>query len=339
MIWGGQQPALLEQLEAEHDNCRAALTWTRDTGRFELSLRLAIALSAFWEARGYVQEADKWLSDLAAANRWPSRTAQAKALRWIAIFAWLGRDLARAKASAAQSIAIFRELGDARWLARTTVILGNIANAEGKNSEAQSLYEETASAARKAEDLSCVALAVSNLGYLLLQDRNPVAARPLIEESLALFETLGEKEGVVIALGNLGFAATDEGAADEAKMLFHRALRISLELGFKLGIVGGLEGMAKLAATQGKADRAAKLLGAAMDLLESTGISLDPLEHAEQDRTSSTARAALGEDLFDSMIRSGRQLGIDEAVTYALDEERAGALTVPAQRRANQSDG
>jgi len=49
--------------------------------------------------------------------------------------------------------------------------------------------------------------------------------------------------------------------------------------------------------------------------------------------------AALGEDLFDSMIRNWRQLGINEAVTYALHEDRAGALTAPAQRRANPSDG
>ncbi len=339
LIWGGQEPALLERLEAEHDNCRAALAWTRDTGRVELSLRLAIALSAFWEARGYVQEADKWLSELAGANRWPSRIAQAKALRWIAVFAWLRRDLPRAKASAVQSIAIFRELGDARWLARTILILGNIANAEGRKSEARSLYEETAITARKAEDLSCLALAVGNLGDLLLQDRNPEAARPLIEESLALFETLGEKEGVAFALVNLGSAASAEGAADEAKTLFHRALRISLELGFKAGIVNGLEGLAKLAATQGKAERAAQLLGAAMGLLESTGLSLDSLERAEHDRTSATARASLGEDLFDSMIRSGKQMGIDEAVTYALEEERATALTVPAHRCASPSDG
>ena len=320
-VWGGQQPALLEQLEADHDNCRAALAWTRDTGRIELSLRLAIALSGFWETRGYVHEGDKWLSELAAANRWPSRTAQAKALRWIATFAWLRRDLTRARASAEQSVAIFREIGDNTWVARSLVILGNIASAEGKNAEARSLYDDTARTARRAEDVSCLALALCNLGYLLLQDQKAEAARPLLEESLSLFETLGEKEGVVVALGNLGFAACEEGSANEAKTLFSRALRISLELQFQVGIVGGLEGMAKLAATEGKAGRAAQLLGATMGLMESTGISLDPLEETEHRRTSSTARASLGDDVFDSMIKSGQQMGLEEAVAYSLDEE------------------
>src|SRR5215217_3309172 len=55
-------PALLDVIEREHDNLRAALTWSRDTGNHDTFLRLAGALAMFWYYRGYLGEGQRWLS-------------------------------------------------------------------------------------------------------------------------------------------------------------------------------------------------------------------------------------------------------------------------------------
>ena len=49
-------------IEREHDNLRAALAWSRDTGDHDTLLRLAGALAFFWYYRGYLNEGQRWLS-------------------------------------------------------------------------------------------------------------------------------------------------------------------------------------------------------------------------------------------------------------------------------------
>ena len=64
---GTGDPALLDVLDREHDNLRAALAWSRDTGDHDTLLRLAGALAFFWYYRGHLNEGRRWL-DQALAN-------------------------------------------------------------------------------------------------------------------------------------------------------------------------------------------------------------------------------------------------------------------------------
>ena len=55
------QQLWLNWLESEHDNLRTALSWALQSRQFETGLRLASALTLFWEIRGYVREGVNWL--------------------------------------------------------------------------------------------------------------------------------------------------------------------------------------------------------------------------------------------------------------------------------------
>ena len=64
------QQLWLNWLESEHDNLRAALTWTLadppDSRHIEAGLRMASALVRFWEIRGFIQEGLIWFERLLA---------------------------------------------------------------------------------------------------------------------------------------------------------------------------------------------------------------------------------------------------------------------------------
>ena len=56
-------------IEREHDNLRAALGWSRDTGDHDTFLRLAGALAFFWYYRGHLNEGQRWLSQALRRRR------------------------------------------------------------------------------------------------------------------------------------------------------------------------------------------------------------------------------------------------------------------------------
>ena len=60
----GDSPRLLAMLELEHDNLEAALDFADATGRREQALRLATAMTLFWELSGHLGRASRWFSRL-----------------------------------------------------------------------------------------------------------------------------------------------------------------------------------------------------------------------------------------------------------------------------------
>jgi predicted ATPase len=57
---GGHQGRWLEHLK-EHDNFRAALSWSLEHGEPALGLRLAASLGEFWYLSGHLGEGQRWL--------------------------------------------------------------------------------------------------------------------------------------------------------------------------------------------------------------------------------------------------------------------------------------
>ena len=64
-------------IDREHDNLRAALAWSRDTGDHDTLLRLAGALALFWYYRGHLNEGRRWLDQALETPADASRAAAA----------------------------------------------------------------------------------------------------------------------------------------------------------------------------------------------------------------------------------------------------------------------
>jgi tetratricopeptide (TPR) repeat protein len=334
------QGVWLDRLESEHDNMRAALDWSlaqANAGEGE-ALLLCGALARFWWTRGYLSEGRNWCARaLASEESEGPGVARAGALNGAGALAYYQGDFAAARTLYAESLALYRELGDRKSIAILTNNLGNVAIEQGDYPHAQQLYEESLVVRREMGDRVGVATALSNLGNALAEQGDYAAARVRVQESLDLDRETGDTSGIAISLNNLGDYACEQGDYPGAKTLYEEALAIKRKLGDRVGIaitltglgnvlaeqgdLGGaqslyaeslemrralgdrrgiaysLEGLAAVQAAVDSAPRAARIWGAAERLREELRAPLPANERPRYDRRVTAARAALGDDV------------------------------------------
>ena len=124
-----------------------------------------------------------------------------------------------------------------------------------------------------------------------------------------------------MGLCNLGWMALLQDDLGRAAELYRESLSLSWDLGLNPLVQNALEGFACVAGIRGEAKRAARLWGAAQALHETKGIPRDPDFLAEADARILAVRSGMGEEAWEEAWRKGRVMTLDEAVSYALEEE------------------
>ncbi len=119
---------MLDKVEAEIDNLRAAFAWSRENSDIDGALELATSLQPLWLTRGGLKEGSDWL-DVGLADAEDPRTdvtprAMARTLADKALLDNM-RD-AESPARAQRALAIARDLGDPALLARTLAACGRL---------------------------------------------------------------------------------------------------------------------------------------------------------------------------------------------------------------------
>ncbi|MDQ3854962.1 MAG: tetratricopeptide repeat protein [Chloroflexota bacterium] len=317
-LMGPDQPRWLEQLEAEHDNLRAALSWLLDRGESEPAVRLARAIWRLWNVHGHLAEGRLWLERGLSSDPAIAPALRGQALNAAGYLAWMQGDYAEAATLLEESQSLRRESGDKQGLAHTLNNLGLVALDLGEFRKARALLDEGLTLREELGDEWGVALSLNNLGYTALLEGELELATSLAERSRELFRTLGNSWGVALTLTNLGRAALERADYDEARNLLTECLNLSSELGQRIFIAEALEGLAALASAQGDAEHGARLWGAAESLRESLGVPLSPAERPHYERHVSAARQLLDPPTFAAAWATGRTLTLDEALHLAL---------------------
>ena len=303
--------SLLDRLEDERENIRAALGWARDAGAVEVELRLATALRDFWSARGPIAEGLRRLEEAVqrAGDRLPERRFEA--LRFAALQALQVGQYATAERLAGQARELARILGDRRGESSALIKLGHAAHSLGRPADAWSHLEEALSIARDVGDPETVARALLNLGDLAANQGEFARAEDLSEQSLEAGGDAFNAQVRAVALHNLAAVRMKLGEAEPA---IHQPLREALSLAVGIGdkslAASCLEQFAAAEVARDPA-RAATLLGAAHAVIEEVGSMAD-------DEIDEEVRAAAG-DALDHAYSNGRDLSLDDAVAYALN--------------------
>jgi non-specific serine/threonine protein kinase len=295
--------------------------------RAEKGLRLASALWWFWRARGYLHEGHARLTRLLALteNR-ACVAARVKALNAAGFLALFLCDYTRACALCERALMIATELNNQREMALALFVLGDpnvrVLNAFDRDWRAESL-----ALWRAVGDAWSIALVLNSLGEDARREKNYASARTFYEESLAIRQSLGDQRGIAVASENLGYVALHQNDLARARELFANALTLKRDLGIGLTATEALTGLAGIAATQNDSQewrRAARILGAVAQLLATVCPPMMDEDRIESAHIVASLRARIGADDFDEQSferawAEGRALTLTQVIEYALD--------------------
>jgi predicted ATPase/DNA-binding CsgD family transcriptional regulator len=229
---GRDQGAQLALLETEHDNLRAALTWSlEEADRAEYGLRLAGALHWFWFLHDHYREGRQWLEAALARPPTGERTqARVKALAGAGLLAIHQNDYAAARDRLRQSFALGRALRDTAGVTYALHVLGMWDLLQADHAELRSLVEESVVLFREAGDHWGLATALCTLGMVAIATFQFEEARALFAESLALSRELGDTWGLARGLHYSGELARFDGDRGRARVLYEESLVLYDEL-------------------------------------------------------------------------------------------------------------
>jgi predicted ATPase/DNA-binding winged helix-turn-helix (wHTH) protein len=317
-LTGPDQNLWLDRMAPELDNFRAALRWAIEH-KLPDAFRLAPNLSRWWIRRAHLAEAREWFSRLLdAIPGGEAKGDRGRALSAVGNMAMYQGDHDEAGRLFRESLALSRELGDARRSAYTQTNLALLALARGQYADAEPLLAECATLARSLGDVHLLAVNLGNFAIVAHARGDGDKAAALFDETIALARDVGDRFLASQALAARGRAECRDAKLESAEGSFAESLAIAGDLMDPDAAAEALEGFAELAAAKHVHERAAKILGAAARLREETGVSLPLPEEREHKRVAAAARAALGDAAFDQAWREGGAMDLEQALRYAL---------------------
>ena len=307
----------LARLDSEHDNLRGALQFARELDEPRLELRLASALSNFWEFRSYLREGREHIRE--ALDRDPEAPAELRlpALTRGTMIAIKQGDLESARRLAEEKRRLHAAMGDEKGVGDSIHLLGLVAITEGRYADARALLEQGKSIRERVGDEADQASSFHVLGLLAMDEGQFERARAELGAALAIAEKHGMERWIANSQCDLAFAELGDRRVEEARLLFGEALAAAARMGWTENVAFCLVGCSAVAAGAGELDHAGHLLGQAERLCEEIQLKLEVYAEAVQDRVADELRSRLGEDRLEALRAEGRLLSVEDAVSEA----------------------
>jgi predicted ATPase/class 3 adenylate cyclase len=332
-LTGSDQKGLLDRLDRENGNLRAAITWTLEHDEPQMALRLGSALWRFWQMRGLLAEGAEWLERILAM---PGTAAypreRASALEAAGGVAYWRADMDKALVYYEASLELCRQIGDRAAIANALYNAGfpTLVNLENVQ-RSREFFEESLAIYRELGDREALARVLWGLGNLHYYTQEDEAARDVLIEDVAIFRTMNDPFGLAWALHTLGLAYNRLGqTVSHAAPLWREALDHFARVGDQSGLTILLGDFGLVAIAKGEMLRAIRL-NAASELMASTGgTGLGELFH----RQEQTYREVAALDPADvaAAIEEGQRMSVQEAVEYAVTETPASPTSPRAAR-------
>jgi predicted ATPase/DNA-binding CsgD family transcriptional regulator len=320
---------LLDRIDAEEANLRAALVWADEQADPATLLRLAAALAPSWELRVSYVEGKAWVERALARVPVAAHDHRRQIVAWFA--GWFARvrgERTRALALVEEMTAGARAAGNEVWRAQALLIRAYVDQDEGAFDRQLAAATEALGILRRADESAWAAYAQLTVGFARYVLGDLDGAEDVLEEALTRSRAIDQPRLVGMLVSNLGGIARLRGDYAQAARLIRERLALSWD-GWALRWC--LEELGIIAALCGEAERAARLLGAAEVYRELLGVPLPAPVSTDYQAPIDAAKATLGEAVFAAAWAAGRRLTVEEAraeaAAVALDWTPAAAAT------------
>jgi predicted ATPase len=260
-----QQLAWRIRLEAELDNMRAAMTWALENKQYDCELRIATGLWRFWWTHGYWREGIRWM-ELGLDGSEPSNGAiRAKALTRMG---WMLNKVgytARAITSLETAVSLGRQIDDQAGLALALSNLGGVM-VPIDSTKAIAILEEAIKIRQGLTNQPAIYATMMNLGIAFVREGKEERAIELFIESLRRARLVNDDYSKGITLINLADAYTNRGHYEQAEACLHEADLIYQNLGDRSGMADVKRGRGRIALQHGDPARALELLSEACSI-------------------------------------------------------------------------
>jgi non-specific serine/threonine protein kinase len=311
-------PVWSERLENEHDNLRAALSWSLENGLSKQGLQLACNLRDFWFRHGYHKEGVEWFEKMLASAP-ANSTEYSRALVIGGVLNYEYGNFDRAKSYAEHSLQLSEDFEDQGGIARAKCLLGIIAHFSGNRQEGIRLLEDSVALFRELDDDWNAARTLLYLIDAKARTGKLQEATALSQECLSLFQQLGDQWGISFAMGCCGELARRKGEFRQALNYFHEALALQTELVSLVDVCFILEATAILKIEIGDTESGVKLWGSTVSLREILYAPMPPTYEGDYFPYISEARNSLGDDVFQEVFEIGKAQNLEEIISTAMD--------------------
>lgn len=322
---GSEQVNWINRLEVEHNNLRAALTWSLESAdRAEFAYRLAEALHDFWQIRGHLSEGRRWQEQVLASEADPS-AVRAQLLSNVGQLARMQGDYVPAHAALEQALIIQRQLNDAAGECRSLEQLAILAGSQGDYARARDLLEQTLEKRRALGDERAAVVTMNNLAIATRRLKDFARAEQLYAECATLSRVLHDQRSLARALYGLGEVRTELDDYAEGLRYFRESLKIRQQLGSRPEIITALGGTGMAYFCLGDAVTAATIIAASEKHRQDLGMAIAQGNRLEVEESIAQVREKAGA-AFDAAWAKGRSLSLDEAVEVALQTDGDSSL-------------
>jgi len=323
MIVGGPtEPGLIDRLEDEHDNIRAAAAWAcDDQSRGELALRFVGGLGWFWYATGYFREARQIANRalaLDSADVDPGIVGRARLAS--ALIAFFQGESDRAVREFEVAIPLLRQTTDAISIGTALSKYGAARLLAGEIEASIEILDDAVGFIRDTprNDITRI-FAVFWRGLAAYAQGDLDQATDSVGQVLSIGRDYGLPTTTGHALSTLARIECKRGNVDAACPLVAEALAIETKNEDGWGVAIALDVVTNIAASRGRLEDALRLAAAVDALRNRIAVGLPGLDPRERDALFATLRSTGGLD-FKTIYNEGLSWSTEQAVAAAYQE-------------------
>jgi tetratricopeptide (TPR) repeat protein len=304
-----------------HDNLRAALDWVTETGKIEATLHFVNDLYEFWLRHSDFEEArQRYSRILTLPDAQQYPETYLEAFNHLTRIYWLLSRLKEARNFGEQALILSRSQTSKVNTAVALLNLGVILISEGNPDKAETYLEEAKDICQEYHYEWELARSHMLLGLAHKNQNRYASARSHLSEAFNRFKKLGDIFFQCTVQWIVGDLEVKQGNLNKAIGEYCESLHIVRVVEARWTIANIIWRLANVAKAKGNHDRTLRLYLASKKIFDDVGAWWSG-DDPELDEALETARAELGEAEFQSALEEGQRMTMEEAIEFALNSE------------------